>query len=175
MSSFVISKKEYVKAAGFIAALARETNRYCEPIIYWYSYEKGGLKEAEDFYNDFVELYKANAESVLLQYNDKEAETDNTDYREEFENMMKATHRLYMYATKLCTPTSRQALINSIYEFNLFARSVNYQVEDRLLSNFCNHYLDKCQKYLMQILSQELNHYDGNSWSCFNLAEEVEE
>lgn len=171
MSSFVINKKEYVKAAGFMAALAEQKNLYREPIIYWYSYSTGGILTATDYYNAFVKIYNLNAKSVQLQYNDKKPQEDSNEYMNEFDDMRAETVKLYQQATIWGSTEAKQQLTNSIFEFSLFARSINYQIEDRKIADEVNKFMNKCQMFLLNFLATGINKYDGDSWSTFNLAE----
>lgn len=170
MSSFVISKKEYVKAAGFIAGLASQKNFYREPLVYWYSFKKKRILTPDDYYDMFVSMYRANAKSVQLQYNDKEPENDPEDYKDEFQTMITATHEMFVACTIKGDHKAKQQFINSIFEFHGFSRSVNYQIEDEELNKRCNHLLDKCQTFLVDILQNTINHYEFDSWATFNLA-----
>ena len=53
MSSFVISKEEYIKAAGFFAGIAEQKNFYKENVIYWWSDNKKRILTADDYYFAF--------------------------------------------------------------------------------------------------------------------------
>lgn len=62
MSSFVIAKEEYIKAAGLVAAIADEKK-------FWiYNYKEGRNFLESDYYDCFVLAYKYNAYSVREQY-----------------------------------------------------------------------------------------------------------
>ena len=102
MSSFVIDKQEYIKAGGFFAGLAEQLNYYREPVIYWWDSTKGDLLDAEDYYKAFASLYEMNARSVMLQYGDRRAESDEADYRDDFEHYRSiAAHFLYIIVNVL--------------------------------------------------------------------------
>lgn len=171
MSSFVISKKEYVKAAGFMAALAEQKDHYREPIIFWYSYGTGRILTATDYYNAFIKIYNLNAKSVQLQYNDEKPAEDSCEYTDEFDEMRVETAKLYQQATIWGSSEAKQQLTNSIFEFSLFARSINYQIEDRKIADKVNKFMNKCQMFLLNFLATGISKYDGDSWSTFNLAE----
>lgn len=101
MSSFVISKQEYIKAGGFFAGLAEQLNYYREPVIFWWDSTKDGLLDAEDYYKAFASLYEMNARSVMLQYGDRRAESDEADYRKDFEHYRSIAARfLFIYNCK---------------------------------------------------------------------------
>ena len=83
MSSFVIEKKEYVKAAGLVAGIAESKE------IWFYSYKVQRNRKAEDYYNDFVECFEMNALSVQEQYKDSDAEFDSNTYMDTFQEYKK--------------------------------------------------------------------------------------
>ena len=86
MSSFVVNKSEYIKAAGIVSGLAElYADRYGTTHRIWiYDYVTGRNMTAEDYYRNFTECYTMNALSVQEQYNDDEPETDDDDYMELF-------------------------------------------------------------------------------------------
>ncbi len=97
MSSFTINKKEYIQAGGFFAGLADQLTYNREPVIYWWDSAKGDLLDAEDYYKAFASLYEMNSRSVMLQYGNRRAESDDADYREDFEHYRSiAAHFLYI-------------------------------------------------------------------------------
>ena len=97
MSSFVINKQEYIKAGGFFAGLAEQLNYYREPVIYWWDSAKGDVLDAEDYYKAFASLYEMNARSVMLQYGESRMQSDEADYRKDFERYRSiAAHFLYI-------------------------------------------------------------------------------
>lgn len=109
MSSFVISKQEYIKAGGFFAGLAEQLNYYREPVIYWWDSAKGALLNAEDYYKAFASLYEMNARSVMLQYGDRRMQSDEADYRKDFERYRSIAARfLFIYNCKytICSCSS---------------------------------------------------------------------
>lgn len=69
MSSFVIGKDSYIRAAGVVAALAENKK------LWVYDYSVGHNMEKADYYRRFSECYTMNALSVMEQYNDDEMET----------------------------------------------------------------------------------------------------
>ena len=100
MSSFVISKQEYIKAGGFFAGLAEQKNYYREPVIYWWDSTKGGLLDAEDYYKAFASLYEMNARSVMLQYGESRMQSDEADYRKDYEH--RGTHHRNCHKRSHC-------------------------------------------------------------------------
>ena len=71
MSSFVISKKEYIKAAGIVAGIAEAQRDF-----WLFDYEAQRNSTPEDYYNRFAECYTMNALSVQEQYGDDKPEAD---------------------------------------------------------------------------------------------------
>ena len=78
MSSFVVGKEYYVKAAGVVAGIAEAKD------LFLYDYKNGRRYDKKGFYNRFVEFYTMNALSVQEQYGDAEPEADDADYMKEF-------------------------------------------------------------------------------------------
>ena len=79
MSSFVISKKEYIKAAGIVAGIAEAQRDF-----WLFDYEAQRNSTPEDYYNRFAECYTMNALSVQEQYGDDKPEADAEEYKREF-------------------------------------------------------------------------------------------
>lgn len=102
MSSFVISKIEYIKCAGLVAGLTRN-NKFA--------------RGDGEIYDRFSLFYVLNAESVQEQYEEEECETDNREYRDEFQKCKNFAMR----------SRNKALLIKGISHF---MRSVLYQVED---------------------------------------------
>lgn len=111
MSSFVICKEYYVKAAGIIAGIAHYHRD-------WYLYTGTRNATKEDYYNIFVEMYRMNAESVADQYGDEAPETDVEEYRGTFERFFKMGRFLFDQHKRTYT-----------LHLSDFFRSVLYQVE----------------------------------------------
>lgn len=165
MSSFVISKEEYIKAAGFFAGITEQENRYHEPLIYWWSNNKRKLLEAKDYYSAFVSLYEMNAKSVSKQYGDKlEIYNDSEDYKEAFETSRSYAKRLVGFAkTDVLFP-----LQQACFDFLNFTRSINYQIEDPSISTDANKFLHKCNSMLLGVLCQ-LSSYESECWGHFDV------
>lgn len=169
MSSFVISKKEYIKAAGFFAGVAECQNYYREPVIYWYSYSKRGLLNAEDYKKAFSKLFEMNARSVQLQYHDADPFIDANEYTAEFKKYYVQGRKLYIDATL----GSVQPFKNAVFDFLNFTHSINYQIEDRRLADSANKFMHKCNSFLLGVLPT-LEHYDSECWSRFSLFDDEE-
>lgn len=80
MSSFVIDKSEYIKAAGLINGIAAHKRDG----IFIYDYEKRRRMSEQDIMEKFVECFTMNALSVQIQYHEPEAWTDDGEYLKEY-------------------------------------------------------------------------------------------
>ena len=166
MSSFVISKDEYIKAAGFFAGLAASQNYYHEPLVYWWSNSTKSILAPEDYYKAFSRMYEMNAKSVALQYGDKKISEDGNEYKAEFSKYMKIAGNLYTKARL----GNIAPLKSAIYDFHDFCRSVNYQIEDPKLSAEVNKFMNKAQMFLLGVLSQ-VEHHECECWGNFDIEE----
>lgn len=166
MSSFVISKVEYIKAAGFFAGLAKQKNYYREPLIYWWSNSTKSILTDEDYLSAFAKMYEMNARSVALQYGDKQISHDDSNYKAEFTKYMQIAAKLYTKAQI----GDIAPLKSAIYDFHNFCRSVNYQIEDPKLSAEVNKFMNKAQMFLLGLLSQ-VEHHESDCWGSFDIEE----
>ena len=110
MSSFIIDKKEFIKAAGLMYGIA--ANNRCKPVYF-----------LNHVYETFVELYKLNAQSVDEQYNEV-TEHDENAYLEIFEE--------YKRKGSICAVErgiNRQAYTKMVGGLKQFFDSVLYQTE----------------------------------------------
>lgn len=160
MSSFVINKQEYIKAGGFFAGLAEQLNYYREPVIYWWDSTKGDVLDAEDYYKAFASLYEMNARSVMLQYGESRMQSDEADYRKDFERYRSIAALLYHAAYK--------DLQDAIFDFLSFCGSISYQIEDRAIAKKANCFMYKAQHFLLKLL-MERSHYKSDCWGSFDL------
>ena len=77
MSSYVISKRDYIRAAGLLAGIAEFYNRtYYD--LWLYDYEHRRNMTTPDYHEQFTRLFELNAESVAWQYDDEAPETTAT-------------------------------------------------------------------------------------------------
>ena len=120
MSSFVIGKAEYVKAAGAIAGIADFYKNSIEK-IFVYDYQRNHKMEAEDFYNCFVEFFEMNALSVREQYKDETLYSDNNEYKTDFRKYMTIGKNACFYPEKLN---------KIIFDLRDFLQSAMYQTEN---------------------------------------------
>ena len=117
MSSFVISKREYVKAGGFVAGVAAELQ------LWNYDFENRRNMTKEDYYNKFVKFYDMNAESVQEQYGDSERESDPCEYKDVFEAFYAKGKRLAIYK-------GSDDFHKAVRSLNQFFSSACYQTEN---------------------------------------------
>lgn len=160
MSSFVISKRDYMRVAGLVAGISENVNRYnsCGRTFWIYDFETGGNMEAEGFKKRFLECWRLNVESVCAQYHDDPSDYDTgNDYEEEFRTYRKIG---VLFAD------DREKLEDIIHEINFFARSVNYQVEDEGCATIVNEWFNKILVTLFGLLDTK---DDRASWGEFTL------
>ena len=163
MSSFVISKKEYVKAAGFIAGIAEaDLNRH-EHIIYLWNRKDGRVYTKEDYIKSFTQCYVNNAVSVQNQYGDKTAESDTATYSEYFNVFYKKGQNLWKSYKYNC---DKSAFIKAICEFQRFTQCVNYQIEDEKLGFLTMSFLNEITSKLLEIVGDA---EDLQSWGTFEI------
>lgn len=114
MSSFVINKEDYVKAAGLVAGISAAND------LWIYSYEYNKKMEQEEFYKKFIECFEMNALSVQEQYRDEEPETDSNSYTDVFKKCFmkgKTAHMNYKTEQKI------------FFDLRHFFKSSLYQTE----------------------------------------------
>lgn len=84
MSSCVIEKAAYMKAAGAVAGVADAYKNSHWREIFIYDYEAGHKMEAEDFRRRFARCFEMNCISVQEQYGDEEPFTDPDEHMDAF-------------------------------------------------------------------------------------------
>lgn len=153
MSSFVIAKEEYIKAAGVVAGIAKELRDF-----WLYNYEKGRKYTEADYYDAFSEFYNLNALSVQMQYGDKTPETDSGTYEKEFNSYMKIGVQI--------ARNGGDTLKNAALELNDFFRSAIYQTE-------YEPYMWKMSMFFDRVISQlfeKMFRHECNSWGSLNIS-----
>ena len=147
MSSFIIDKEEYIKAAGLVAGLSKSLG------LWLYSFEHNRNMTAQDLHEKFTECFEMNALSFQEQYHENEVYTDGNDYKPVFDLYYK-----YGYSIGV----SREGLKETIIELMQFFEGSKYQVEKEAyffkMDMFYNDILSKLLKYM-------LPGYEPNSWS----------
>jgi hypothetical protein len=120
MSSYVVEKERFVKAAGILAGIYQATENSVMK-LYVYDYQYGHVMGPKDYYNRFCECFLMNALSVQEQYHDETPETDDNKYTEVFAD--------YMQLGKMIMTRYRGKLQEMIFELADFFREVEYQTE----------------------------------------------
>ena len=170
MSSFVVSKSEYTKAAGFLAALVEAKNYYRDPVLSLWNRRRGGYYTAEDVLKDFHRLYRINAEAVAAQYGDPEPEKDTADYGEGFKNAKARGEDLMRRGYTLDQQTARRDLQRATYGCIMFFRSALYQIEGDEFERRALMILNKYFRGLYEVLRKldGLTEDDFRSWGSFD-------
>ena len=171
MSSYTISKREYMKAAGFCAGLAECKNQYREAALRIWCDKLGKVAGDEEYRKTFEALYKWNAESVAIQYGDEEAESDPNDYRAEFLQGKAAAKKAYSG----WMVSDLKDLERLILGFNNFASSVNYQIDDEERNRKANQVLAKIEHHLTALWITKAGKGEStrNFWGSFELEPEA--
>lgn len=146
MSSFTIDKKEYIKAAGLVAGLAKELQ------LWIFDFKKYRKMEESDFYEAFVECFEMNALSVQEQYKDHDLFTDGNTYLEDFKKYMK-------HGTNLAI--TGEGLKEAFLELRQFFSGCIYQTEKP-------EYMFKMQmlfdRIIVELSGKVIKGYEPESW-----------
>lgn len=156
MSSFVIDKKEYIKAAGIVAGIAEASKKrtICgvSRELWVWDYEHDRNSTPEDYYRRFVECFEMNALSVAEQYKEDDLWTDSNDYKKDFSAAILTGKKLFN--------EKGEKLKNAIMELRQFFHSASYQTEKY-------EYMFKMEMYFYKILEQLMPYlwiYEPESW-----------
>ena len=152
MSSYVISKREYVKAGGFVAGVAAELQ------LWNYDFENNRNMTKEDYYNKFVKFYDMNAESVKEQYGDSERESDPCEYKDVFEAFYAKGKRLAIYK-------GSDDFHRAVRELSRFFDSACYQTEDEESCAAMRRFFDR----LIVEMFEKMRYMELESWGEFVL------
>ena len=95
MSSFVISKSEYIKAAGLIAGLAEASSKSHANRFWLYNFKDNRNYTTDDYYKTFCKCFEYNALSVQQQYKDEQPELDDNEYKDVFKEYINILIFLY--------------------------------------------------------------------------------
>ena len=154
MSSFTISKQEYMKAAGLVSGIAEEAK------IWMYDFEMGRNSTPEDYKRRFAECYEMNALSVKEQYHGDEVGAfsgDQNEYKEDFE--------AYQHLGRQLVYNGGSALSNAVHELSQFFSSAMYQTE-------YEPYMYKMQMFFDRLIVEmfdHLGHYKTKSWGSLEI------
>jgi len=131
MSSFIIGKKEYIKAAGLVCGVASCSKYGGNPVF------------CANVKKQFEHIYKLNVYSWCEQY-DEDVEKDTCDYESVFSDYKELGRRIYMgLESKMSLDTLRYSLIS-------FFRSITYQIENEDANMEAASYLFACVEMLYQ-------------------------
>ena len=177
MSSFVISKSEYIKAAGFLAAVTEARNYYREPVLSLWKRSEARRYTAEDVRKDFAALYRINAAAVAEQYGDREPENETATYAAVFLAAKARGADLMRRGYMQGSGTAVHELRRATYGLVMFLRSAMYQIEGDEYERRALRILNKYYRGLYAMLQKldGLTDDDVRSWGSFDAldAEEV--
>ena len=143
MSSFIVDKKEYIKAAGLVCGVASCSKyggspKFCANVKKW-----------------FERIYKLNVYSWCEQYDEDVAE-DTCDYESVFNDYKELGRRIYMgLESKMSLDTLRYSLIK-------FFGSITYQIENEDANMEAASYLYACVEMLYQDKTDDIDGFWGS-------------
>ena len=123
MSSYIIAKQEYMKAAGLVAGIAEGLD------LWLYDYETRRNSTKEDYKRRFAECYTMNSISVMEQYHGDEVgapANDTNEYTADFNKYYETGKQLYYHEQRNYCDA---ALLHAIQELDKFFHSAIYQTE----------------------------------------------
>lgn len=162
MSSYIIAKEEYIKAAGLVAGLA-ETLGGRHSRIWIYDFETGRNSTPEDYHRKFSECYTMNCLSVIEQYRGDEVgapANDNNDYMKSFKEYQKIGKQ---------TGYTRENLNEIVLELHSFFRSALYQTENNVYNTKMTYFFDQIIEQLLPLMFLG---YETQSWSSLQLPQQ---
>lgn len=131
MSSFVINKKEYIKAAGLMCGVASCSKYGGNPVF------------CANVKKQFERIYKLNVYSWCEQY-DEDITEDTCDYEGVFNDYKSLGRRIYMGCVKnMSLDKLRRSLLK-------FFSSITYQIENEDANMEAASYLFPCVEMLYQ-------------------------
>ena len=146
MSSFIIGKKEYVKAAGLVCGVA-SCSKYGGNTTFCVNVKK-----------QFEHIYKLNVYSWCEQY-DEDIAVDTCDYEGVFNDYKELGRRIYMgLESKMSLDTLRYSLIK-------FFGSITYQIENEDANMEAASYLYACVEMLYQDKTDDIDGF----WSSIDI------
>lgn len=128
MSSFVINKIEFVKAAGLMYGIEES-----KPHSFRYF--------LENVRKDFTQVFEFNALSVAEQYGDDEPYKDELTYDSTFEEYRKKGAKIWEADGFGNVPMNRKELRNALTKF---FHSVLYQIENREMNTWTASFFWEC-------------------------------
>lgn len=143
MSSFIISKKEYIKAAGLVCGVA-SCSKY-----------GGSPRFCANVKKQFEHIYELNVYSWCEQC-DEDIEKDTCDYESVFNDYKALGRRIYMgLESKMSLDMLRYSLIN-------FFRSASYQIENEDANMEATSYFYTCIEMLFENKTDNINGFWGS-------------
>ena len=143
MSSFIINKKEYIKAAGLVCGVA-SCSKY-----------GGSPTFCANVKKQFEHIYKLNVYSWCEQYDEDIAE-DTCDYESVFNEYKALGRRIYMGCeSKVSLDMLRHSLIK-------FFGSITYQIENEDANMEAASYLFVCVEMLYQDKTDDVDGFWGS-------------
>ena len=119
MSSFIIDKRDYMRAAGLLAGIA-EATKHRTYQLWIYDYTTHRNMTAADYQREFEKCYQMNALSVQEQYHDDDSAMDLNKYAVDFNEYKRKGRQAAMDDVQL---------EEWIYNLNTFFGSALYQTE----------------------------------------------
>lgn len=159
MSSFVIDKASYMKAAGVVAAVADVYRNNIWREIFIYDYEAGHRMEAEDFRRRFARCFEMNCLSVQEQYHDAEPFTDEGEHMDAY----RAGYAIGREAAR-----NVPKLTELIYNLRAFFGSCLYQIENRAYLFYMQAFFNEIIVALLGAVDLEDDRH-GKSWDLFGV------
>ena len=143
MSSLIVSKKEYIKAAGLVCGVA-SCSKYGGNSVFCANVKK-----------QFEHIYNLNVYSWCEQY-DEDIEKDTKDYESVFNDYKELGRRIYMgLESKMSLDTLRYSLIK-------FFGSITYQIENEDANMEAASYLFSCVEMLYQDKTDDIDGFWGS-------------
>ena len=135
MSSYVINKREFIKAAGIMCGF-EEGKRY--PHKYFIETVKAR----------FVKCYELNVDSVAEQYGEESGCYDGSEYNNTFEEYRTKGRALYHNFMRV--DDVRVGVKFILPRMMVFFRSVLYQIENEEMANVVGNFFFECIGKLME-------------------------
>ena len=155
MSSCVVDKFAYMKAAGVVAGIAEAYQNDTWKRIHVLDFDTGEVLKPEDFRRCFSACHTMNALSVQERYNDDKPETDDRPYNDEYNTGMRIGRKAAREA--LYNPA---VLLDLTYNLQYFFHHCVYQIDK-------DAYFYKMKAFFNEIIAEILKTADRDS-SRFN-------
>ena len=161
MSCFVISKSEYIKAAGLIAGLAEASSKSHANRFWLYNFKDNRNYTTDDYYKTFCKCFEYNALSVQQQYKDEQPELDDNEYKDVFKEYINKGKRLFIYK-------GSQDTKNAVINLKRFFDSCIYQTEEETYSTKMRYFFNQILVNLMEY-AITTNEDSVTSWGTLDI------